>query len=666
MTIAPIWRVAVAGPFCEPLDYRAPADTPAPPPGTRLAVPLGERLVVGVLVAVADHSLLADHRLKTVVHILDDGPLFDNTLFSLMNWAQRYYHSDFGDPFLTALPPPLRKPVAAVLSPRAAKAAAQVVPHAPDTPPRLTTEQQAALDAFLSHGDGFHCALLEGITGSGKTEIYLQLTAHALARQRQVLVLVPEIGLTPQLVERFRRRFAVPMALFHSRVTPQRRTNDWLLCAAGTARIAIGTRSAVFTPLPELGLVIVDEEHDPSFKQTTDFRYHGRDLAIVRGRLNGCLVVLGSATPALETLHNAHSGRYQHLHLRTRANTAALPTLRFLDMRREPARDGLALAALDALDTALQRGEQALIFINRRGFAPVLLCPRCGWHSRCDHCAAHLTLHRRRQVLRCHHCATETAIPTRCPACQHAPLRPVGTGTERLTQLVADHFAAYPHLQIDADHPAWLKRRDEIEQGTIPLLIGTQMFAKGHDFPRLRLVIVVGTDGALYSGDFRAAERLAQLVLQVAGRAGRRPDQAGQVWVQTQFPTHPLMLALKSHDYAGAAAQLLAERREMGLPPFAHQALLRVDSPRSDAAERFAQQAVDAAAAFADGTVEILGPATAPMERLAGRYRWQVLLQAIQRPYLQGFLAAWQPSLYKLRPTGQVRWSLDVDPSDLS
>ncbi len=665
-----IWRIAVAGPFYEPLDYLPapqPEDLPSAMLGCRVLVPLGTtRQVIGILVAFSENSAVPLPKLKAVSKVLEPHCLFDQALFSLLKWAQSYYHCHFGEPFLTALPKLLRQDRLATPSTRGQKSALKRNDEI-DPPPTLNREQTAVLKELSGVGLDFQCFLLQGVTGSGKTEIYLQLTAQALANHRQVLILVPEIGLTPQLIERFQRRFTVPIALFHSALTDTNRLNQWLFCAQGKARILIGTRSAVFTPLPNLGLIVVDEEHDPSYKQNSDFRYHGRDMAIMRGCLSRCLVVLGSATPSLESLHNAQQGRYRHLRLTIRANTAQLPRLRFLNMNRESQQDGLAEIALHQIETTLKRGEQVLIFINRRGYAPILRCPHCGWNSECDHCSATMTVHRKRQVLRCHHCAAETPLPTHCPKCHFSNLQLIGTGTERITQFISEHFSQYPHLQIDADHPGWLKQRDAIHQGEIPLLVGTQMFAKGHDFPHLTLVVVVGTDSALFSVDFRAAERLVQLLLQVSGRAGRRPEQIGNVLIQTHFPDHPLLQAVRRNHYDQAAALLLSERCELGLPPYGHQALLRMDCPKNEVAERFAQQAADHANTLSTrSTVTLLGPAVAPIERIAQRYRWQILVQAPQRRVLQLFLDEWVPLLYNLRVPSQLRWSLDVDPNELS
>lgn len=543
---------------------------------------------------------------------------------------------------------------------------------APPAPPALNTEQAVAVAAVAAAlGQGFACFLLDGVTGSGKTEVYIQLIGQVLAAGGQVLVLVPEIGLTPQLAARLRRRLAVPMALLHSALDDPAREAAWQAAVSGDARLLLGTRSAVFTPLPALGLIIVDEEHDQSFQQQDGFRYSARDLAVRRAQLTGCPILLGSATPALESLHNARLGRYRHLHLTRRAGAAADPRILLVDIRAQPLDTGLSHALLARMDQEIIAGNQVLLFLNRRGFAPVLTCHDCGWVSDCSHCDARMTLHRDHGELICHHCGASARLPPQCPYCTSPDLRPLGQGTERVEDRLRRRFPGIPLARIDRDST---RRRGELERllaaarrGEYPLLLGTQMLAKGHHLPGITLVGILELDHGLYSADFRAPERMAQLLIQVAGRAGRA-ERPGIVLVQTRHPRHPLLVRLLREGYGSFAAAALAERAEARLPPFTQQALVRADSPEEQAALGFLREVRGLAAALIaadpDAGVELWGPAPASMERRAGRVRAQLLLQAPRRAPLQALLNALLPRLLALpRPRG-LRWGVDVDPRD--
>ncbi|WP_295542197.1 primosomal protein N' [uncultured Thiohalocapsa sp.] len=536
----------------------------------------------------------------------------------------------------------------------------------PDPPPALN-RHQADAEAAIAAGEGFGCFLLDGVTGSGKTEVYLRLIARTLGAGQQVLVLVPEIGLTPQLRERFARRVPAPMAVLHSALSETERERAWRAAAAGQARLLLGTRSAVFTPLPDLGLVIVDEEHDLSLKQQEGFRYSARDLAVRRAQQAGCTVVLGSATPALETLHNARSGRYRHLRLPERAGNAAAPEILLADIRAQPLQTGLSHALLTRMEQEIDAGNQVLLFLNRRGFSPVLTCHDCGWVSECAHCDARMTLHRDRALLVCHHCGLEQARPVQCPYCQSPDLRPLGQGTERVEDTLRQRFPGLPLARIDRDST---RRRGELERlltaaarGEHRILLGTQMLAKGHHLPGVTLVGVLDLDHGLYGSDFRATERMAQLLVQVAGRAGRA-QRPGTVMVQTRHPQHPMLQRLLRAGYGAFATAALAERKEANLPPFSHQAMLRADSPQAQAALDFLTQALATARALAPAQVEFWGPAPAQMERRAGRVRAQLLLQAPTRSLLQGVLAPLLPALRGLKASRDLRWSMDVDPQE--
>jgi primosomal protein N' (replication factor Y) (superfamily II helicase) len=534
---------------------------------------------------------------------------------------------------------------------------------APDVP-TLTPEQAIAV-AAITATDGFSAFVLQGATGSGKTEVYLRAVAHALARGRSALVLVPEIGLTPQLLARFRARFARPIAVLHSGLTDGERLAAWRAAHSGRAAIVIGTRSAVFAPLTGLGLIIVDEEHDSSFKQQEGgCRYSARDLAVLRARHAAVPVVLGSATPAFETLHNVTSGRYQRLVLPRRADQAAAPRLALIDLRAHPARDGIAPPVLRAIERHLAAEGQALVYINRRGYAPTLLCTSCGWIAPCHACDARLTVHQGAARLRCHYCGAEEPLPERCLRCGHV-VKPVGQGTERIEQTLAELFPQERLVRLDRDTA---RRSGDIEQvmqavltGAARILVGTQMVTKGHHFPNVTLVAVLNADQGLFSTDFRAAERLAQTIIQVAGRAGR-DTRAGEVLIQTEYPEHPLLQSLLSAGYEGFAASGLAERAAAHWPPYGRLAVLRASATTGAAAFDFLEAA--RAAAGQPTQVRLLGPVAAALARRAGRHHAQLLVESAERGPLQRFLKGWIEALERLPAARRVRWALDVDPLD--
>lgn len=536
----------------------------------------------------------------------------------------------------------------------------------------LNTEQRAAFEAVRAGLGGFRPFLLAGVTGSGKTEIYLQLIHQVLEAGKQALVLIPEINLGPQTVARFEKRFNARIALLHSNINDRERLDAWLAARDGEADIIIGTRSALFTPLKNPGLIILDEEHDASYKQQEGLRYHARDLALVRARQENLPVLLGSATPSLESLHNAHNGRYALLKLTQRAGGAQPPRLLRLDVKSRPLDAGISGPLQQAIAQTLAAGQQVLVFLNRRGFAPTLLCHDCGWLSQCPRCDARMTLHQRHNELRCHHCGHVERPPLNCPDCNKVDLRPVGAGTERAEQRLAVMFPDFPVLRIDRDSTS---RKGSMEQllttihrGEPCLLVGTQMLAKGHHFPRVTLVAILDADGGLFSADFRASERMAQLIVQVAGRAGRAED-AGKVIIQTHLAEHPLLVQLTEQGYFAFAEQALSERRAAGLPPFSHLALLRAEALKPDQAETFLQHACDQAERLVEqlglSGIELLGPVPAPMERRAGRFRAQLLLQGSARSTLHRLLDPWTVQLEQLPGSRTVRWSLDVDPIDL-
>ena len=487
-----------------------------------------------------------------------------------------------------------------------------------------------------------------------------------MAQGKQALLLVPEIGLAPQTVRRLRERLGVPIEVLHSNLAEGERARAWLRMRSGDAKVVLGTRSAVFTPLPQAGLIIVDEEHDGSYKQQEGFRYHARDLALVRARALNVPVVLGSATPSLESLANVEAGRYQALHLRSRPSAAHPPQVQIVDMRAQRLDHGLSPALLHTVGETVARGEQVLVFRNRRGYAPVLFCHGCGWHAECPRCEHPLTLHAAWRRLVCHHCDQQSPVPSTCPVCGSTELKPQGQGTERLEEALIAHFPQVPVLRIDREttrrRDAFEHLLDNLQTDAPAILVGTQMLAKGHDLPNLTLVAIVGVDEGLLSVDFRAGERLAQLVVQVAGRAGRA-RKPGRVLLQTHHPDHPLLRNLLAQGYAAAAKELLTERRQTGLPPYGHQVLLRCEAHQRAAVDAFLAEAN--AALPANDTLQIAGPMPAPMPLRAGRQRGQLLVESSSRRHLHAAIRPWSMQLAQLPSARKVRWSLDVDPIDL-
>ncbi|MEW7980336.1 MAG: primosomal protein N' [gamma proteobacterium symbiont of Phacoides pectinatus] len=534
--------------------------------------------------------------------------------------------------------------------------------------PTLNAHQVAAVEGVARGLGGFAVSLLEGVTGSGKTEVYLALIEHALARGCQTLVLVPEIGLTPQLMLRFQRRIAAPLALLHSGLSDRERERAWHAARSGRARVVVGTRSALFTPLPRLGLILVDEEHDLSFKQQEGFRYSARDLAVIRAQRSGCPVLLGSATPSLESLNNALRGRYHHLRLPERAGGAHAPRLDLLDIRSARLDGGLSPVMLRLTGEQLQAGNQVLLFLNRRGYAPVLTCYDCGWVAECGRCDARMTLHLQSRLLWCHHCGSQRRLERRCPECGGGEVHPMGQGTERLAETLGQRFHDVSLVRIDRDatrRKGSLERLlGEIREGRHALLLGTQMLAKGHHFPDVTLVGILDVDQGLFGADFRAAERMAQLITQVAGRAGRA-EKPGRVVIQTRHPDHPLLNTLVRQGYDAFARMALTERRETQFPPFSHQALLRAEAHDERLPRRFLELAMALGRELAARDVEFWGPVPAPMERRAGRYRAHLLVQGAERVRLQRLLARWVPRLPGLEGARRVRWSIDVDPQEM-
>jgi len=685
--------------------------------GTLVRVPLGRREVAGIVWDADDAAPMAGDKpappLKPVRAVLDAMPPLSAAWRALITFAAGYYQRGLGELALAVLPPQLRQiddtqlarrlkrlgkaAEAATTAERADKQAQKPIETPIDNPVDLTPEQAAALDAFWRERTP---ALLHGVTGSGKTEVYLRAAAQALERGQQVLVLVPEINLTPQLEARFAARFpGRVLAPLHSALTPAERLRHWLAAHAGTADLVLGTRLAIFASLPRLGLIVVDEEHDASFKQQEGARYSARDLAVWRANQLGIPVLLGSATPSLETWQRVREGRYRRLALPRRIGDGALPRVRLVDMRTlaRPANDDttpLAPPLLAALRERLTRGEQSLLLLNRRGYAPVLHCPACGWKSGCPHCSAWRVFHKADRTLRCHHCALTERVPRACPECGNLDIAPIGRGTEKLEEQLAMVLPGARIARLDADTTRGAGELERqlaaVHEGAVDVLVGTQMLAKGHDFRKVTLVAAVNPDGALFTSDFRAPERLFALLMQAAGRAGRDAAQAeaSEMWIQTTSPAHPLYAALVKHDYEAFAAAQLEERRAAGLPPFTHLALVRAEAREAAAATAFLRDAAAALKALRDGgdgagsdaavaatagaagiaaaaaAVRAYPPVPPAMARIADVERVQMLVESASRPALQRTLAAWLPQLVALRARhrGVIRWAVDVDP----
>ena len=662
-------QVALDTPLNSCFDYRwecQPGDEPAV--GQLVLVPFARREVVGLIVAVKGETEVPADKLKDAIAVRSQLSALPERWIALARFAADYYQRPLGEVALPGLPKNLRVPKTVALD-RALKKLAKEAPAHDPTPsgmPVLNPAQQEAANA-IGGAQGFTPILLYGVTGSGKTEVYLQACAQVLAREQdaQILILVPEINLTPQLEGNIRARFpGVMLATLHSSLSEGERMLHWLAAHQGRARIVLGTRLAILSSLPGLRLIVIDEEHDPSYKQQEGLRYSARDLAVWRAHQLGIPIVLGSATPSLETWHHAQSGRYRKLELRERAvRDAVLPTVKLVDMERDRPKDGLTGSLIAALRQRLDRGEQSLLFLNRRGYAPVICCDACGWISNCTRCTAFMVLHRPEHRLRCHHCSLELRIPRHCPTCGNVDLQPLGRGTQRIEEGLAAMFPEARILRIDADSTrlkgSAQEAFDSVHRGEVDILVGTQMVAKGHDFKKLTLVGILNPDTALFSQDYRASERLFAQLMQVAGRAGRA-GAASEVLVQTRYANHPLYGALMRHDYVRFAGSLLDERRQAGLPPFMYQALLRAEAPELATAIAFLEAARDSLPSEA---VMINDPIPMTMTRVHNVDRAQLLVESSSRPALQAFLREWVEILRGMK--SRVRWSLEVDPLDI-
>ena len=661
-----IARVALDVPLEEAFDFRVPEGLEAPQ-GALVVVPFGRTRKVGVVVGHANRSAIPAERLRAIEALVGDVPALGKAELELYGFCARYYQRPLGEVIGAALPPRLRQVRRRALgAPQDERSgAANFRPAHP-----LTREQEEAIALCSGGMDRFHPVLLQGVTGSGKTEVYLHLIAAALSRGRQALFLVPEIGLTPQFEDHVRQRFPdARLVAAHSHLSEGERASAWIAAQSGAAQIVLGTRLAVLMPFRDLGLIVVDEEHDLSYKQQEGLRYSARDVAVRRAQRLAIPVILGSATPSLESFANAHDGRYALATLPLRASTgSAMPKVRVVDTRADRPREGLTYALVEAIRARLAKREQSLVFVNRRGFSPVLFCRSCTWHSTCARCSANLVLHLRAGELRCHHCGHRERIPVACPQCAAADLAPIGHGTQRVEETLQSVFPEARIARVDRDSTSRKGSLrgvlDRVRSGEIDILVGTQILAKGHDYPNLTLVGVLDSDSALFSADFRASERLFSQLVQVSGRSGRA-QQPGEVLIQTDFPSHPLYAAVASHDFARFAAETLEERRLADFPPFSHLALLRAESKKGGEALAFLKLAARIARRLAAGSkIEVFDPVPAPLERKAGFERAQLLVRGKSRAALQPFLHEWRSAL-TARGVRNVRWSLDVDPQEV-
>ncbi|ENV73699.1 primosomal protein N' [Acinetobacter johnsonii ANC 3681] len=700
--------------------------------GARVAVSFGRQNVVGVIVEklTDEKPLDLGFKLKAITELLDDNAILDAKVLSLLTWSAQYYQFPIGEVMHAALPSFLRqgKPYnllarmwkliddhaedklkrsekqqdaykilklhptgtsenilnlagieTATLKALEKKQIAQCVLEAQDFKPQAMTlaqmpltpndEQKRAIQNILKARHSYHAFLLDGLTGSGKTEVYLQVMQEVLKQGKQVLVLVPEIGLTPQTVSRFQSRFHCHIALLHSGLNDSKRLQAWQSAQTGKASIVIGTRSAIYTPLPHLGLIVLDEEHDLSFKQQEGFRYHARDVALYRAHLENCPIILGSATPSIDSYALVEQGKMTRLELDQRAGVAVMPKMHVIDLKVAQKQNGISQQLIHEVQKRLDKKEQVLIFLNRRGYAPVLICESCGWQAKCPHCDANFTVHRQPyQHLHCHHCGTIHRMPEHCPQCQHSELKPIGLGTAKVEENLQALFPNFDVIRVDRDSTSrvgsWQKIYNKIQKSEPIILLGTQMLAKGHHFPYVTLVAILDIDSGLLSVDFRATERTAQLIIQVAGRAGRG-EKKGEVYLQTLRPDHPLLNTLLESGYRSFAKQTLKERKAAWMPPYRYAALLRCESKDQELNQSFLQEHAQALRQASENSIDIWGPIPAPMERKAGRYQAHMVLLSKDRARMHFYIRQWWQNVWHNKPHG-MKLSLDIDPQELS
>lgn len=700
--------------------------------GARVAVSFGRQNVVGVIVEklTDEKPLDLGFKLKAITELLDDNAILDTKVLSLLTWSAQYYQFPIGEVMHAALPSFLRqgKPYnllarmwkliddhaedklkrsekqqdaykilklhptgtsenilnlagieTATLKALEKKQITQCILEAQDFKPQAMTlaqmpltpndEQKRAIQNILKARHSYHAFLLDGLTGSGKTEVYLQVMQEVLKQGKQVLVLVPEIGLTPQTVSHFQSRFHCHIALLHSGLNDSKRLQAWQSAQTGKASIVIGTRSAIYTPLPHLGLIVLDEEHDLSFKQQEGFRYHARDVALYRAHLENCPIILGSATPSIDSYALVEQGKMTRLELDQRAGVAVMPKMHVIDLKVAQKQNGISQQLIHEVQKRLDKKEQVLIFLNRRGYAPVLICESCGWQAKCPHCDANFTVHRQPyQHLHCHHCGTIHRMPEHCPQCQHSELKPIGLGTAKVEENLQALFPNFDVIRVDRDSTSrvgsWQKIYNKIQKSEPIILLGTQMLAKGHHFPYVTLVAILDIDSGLLSVDFRATERTAQLIIQVAGRAGRG-EKKGEVYLQTLRPDHPLLNTLLESGYRSFAKQTLKERKSAWMPPYRYAALLRCESKDQELNQSFLQEHAQALRQASENSIDIWGPIPAPMERKAGRYQAHMVLLSKDRARMHFYIRQWWQNVWHNKPHG-MKLSLDIDPQELS
>jgi len=662
-----IWHVVIDSPLVQHFDYLPSEQAPTPMAvGVRVRVPFGQRSVIGIVVGFATHTRVPKKKLRRISEVLDATPVITAPLFDLASFAQQYYHIPLGHILFKMLPPLLRH--GRPLSPLAAETAPHENSAAMVSPLRLSEEQHAAA-LHINAVSQFAPIVLAGITGSGKTEVYLSSIHHQLVKKRQVLLLIPEINLISQTQSRVLHMCGSARILtYHSGLNDLERLQNWQRCFTDDVDIVIGTRSALFLPLARLGLIVVDEEHDPSFKAQDAIRFHARDLAIVRAKQANIGIVLGSATPSLETLYNVECGRFQQMTLTKRPGQYGLPHITLLDIRDQKLKNGLAPALLERITHHLAQNNQVLLFLNRRGFAPVMMCHHCGYVAECTQCDVRLVYHKKSKQLQCHHCSRIIPLPDHCPQCARKQLVPIGQGTERLETFLQTHYPNVMINRIDGDttkNKGMLEKKlTSVREGHAQILIGTQMLAKGHDFPNLSLVAIIDADAGLYGVDFRATERLGQSLMQVAGRAGRG-HVAGEVILQTHHPEHPLLQLLKQHDYANFCQTLLRERFESGLPPYTYLALIRAQAKNKERILDALTRAKLFLMKHENSNLFLLGPSLLPIAKKAGLFRAQLLLQAKTRLALQRSIHQFMHWSTQANAAERVRFAIDIDPVEI-
>ncbi len=718
-------EIAVPCPLRQTFDYLADPAIKHWQKGMRVEVPFGSRQLIGIVVKIKTVADSDTKKLKQITRCIDVTVLIPSDLLQLTHWISDYYHHPIGDCFQAVLPKRLRLGDSADIQHESywvlkqdqelklGKKQQQIIdllknhpdglsqsdiylqlgqcrtsllglqqkqtieeefrfkkPHqiAKSQPCQLNSEQQLVVDTVWNSDNSFSAYLLDGITGSGKTEVYIELARKCIENNKQVLVLIPEIGLTSQFVQRFKQRLAASIVILNSSVSDGERKQAWLLAQQGLADIVIGTRSAVFTPLPRLGLIIIDEEHDSSYKQQDGLRYHARNVALIRAQRASIPIMMGSATPSLESLYHVQQQRYQLLTLSQRATGAKLPKITLVDSEGPKADNALSSFLYHAIDREIKAGNQVLLFINRRGFAPVLMCHDCGWQAKCTYCDAKMIVHQRRNLLCCHHCGAMQRLVDQCPECAKTELNTYGAGTEQIEQNLQTFFPNTPVLRIDRDSTqrvnSFTDLIEDIKKGEARILVGTQMLAKGHDFHDVTLVGVLDADQGLFSADFRASESLAQLIVQVTGRAGRG-EKSGEVIIQTSQPQHPFWDDLLKHGYSYTAKKLLQERQDLMMPPAGSLCIIRAEDKQQEMAMTLLNEMLGLFNINKPSEVMIFGPVPAIMEKRAGRYRAQLLLSSQHRKPIHQLLDRTIEQISALKLARKVRWSIDIDPIDL-